>query len=159
MIGDGMGLGQISASVYATKKKQPFELFQNIGLQKTHAYDNLITDSAAAATAMASGEKTYRNAIGVTKDTIPCITILEEAEVKGLATGLVVSSSIVHATPAGFFGHQKLRSFSEYLAIDLVNSGADFLVGGGKQYFVKRATDDRNLLEELEEKGLSLIHI
>jgi alkaline phosphatase len=153
MIGDGMGLGQISASVYDTKQKQPFELFQHIGLQKTYAYNDLITDSAAAATAMACGEKTYRNAIGITKDTIPCTSILEEAEAKGLATGLVATSSIVHATPASFYGHQKLRNFYEYLAIDLIDAGIDFLVGGGKQYFIRRATDDRNLLTELENKG------
>ncbi|MFT4974075.1 MAG: alkaline phosphatase, partial [Saprospiraceae bacterium] len=156
MIGDGMGLGQISASVYNTKKKQPFEIFQHIGFQKTYAFNDLITDSAAAATAMACGKKTYRNAIGLTKDTIPCTSILEEAEARGLATGLVVTSSIVHATPASFYGHQKLRNFYEYLAIDLVNAGIDFLVGGGKQYFIKRASDDRNLLTEFEEKGYQI---
>lgn len=153
MIGDGMGLGQISASIYNSKNKQPFELFQHIGFQKTYAYNDLITDSAAAATAMACGEKTYRNAIGLTKDTIPCTSILEEAEQKGLATGLVVTSSIVHATPASFYGHQKLRNFYEYIASDLVKAGVDFLIGGGKQYFIRRASDDRNLLVEMEQKG------
>ena len=156
MIGDGMGLGQISASIYNTKKKQPFEYFSFIGFQKTHASNDLITDSAAAATAIACGEKTYRNAIGLTQDTIPCQTIFEEAEQKGLATGLVVTSAITHATPASFYAHQRLRSFSEYIAIDLVNSGIDFAVGGGKQYFVNRASDNRNLLEELKQKGYQL---
>lgn len=158
MIGDGMGLTQITASIYNTHKKQPFEQFQTIGFQKTYAFNDLITDSAAAATAMACGEKTYRNAIGLTKDTIPCTSILEEAEQKGLATGLVVTSSIVHATPAGFYGHQKLRNFYEYLAIDLVNANIDFLVGGGKQYFVRRASDDRNLLAELEQKNYDVFN-
>lgn len=158
MIGDGMGLGQISASIYDTKNKQPFEFFQHIGFQKTNADSDLITDSAAAATAMACGQKTYRNAVGMTKDTIPCQSIIEEAELKGLATGIVVTSSVVHATPASFFGHQRLRNFYEFLAIDLINTGIDFIMGGGKQYFVRRASDDRNLLTELEEKGYNMFN-
>jgi len=158
MIGDGMGLGQISASIFNSNKKQPYELFSVIGFQKTSAYNTLITDSAAAATAMACGEKTYRNAIGLTKDTIRCQSILEEAELKGLATGLVVTSSITHATPASFYAHQKLRNFTENIAAEFVDSGVDFAVGGGKQYFVNRYSDERNLLKELGQKGYNLFN-
>ena len=97
MIGDGMGLGQITAGMYANGNSLNLEKFPVVGLQKTYAYDNLITDSAASATAIACGVKTYNAAIGVNKDTVPVQSILEEASLKGLKTGLVATSTIVHA--------------------------------------------------------------
>ncbi|MEK7256542.1 MAG: alkaline phosphatase, partial [Bacteroidota bacterium] len=95
LIGDGMGLSQISAAVLNQGKPTSFEMFPIIGFQKTYSSDNLVTDSAASATAMACGKKTYNLAVGVDVDTIPCTSILEEAEGKGLATGIIVTCSIV----------------------------------------------------------------
>ena len=155
LIGDGMGLTQISAAIY-DEKKIALERFPVIGFQKTYSADHLITDSAAAATAMACGKKTYNNAIGMDESGQSCQTILEEAEDRGLATGLVVTSSIVHATPASFIAHQKSRNFYENIAADFLNSKIDLFIGGGKQFFDRRDNDDRNLRAELEAQGVAV---
>ena len=152
LIGDGMGLPQISAAMYANNNKLALEKFPVVGFHKSHAHDKLITDSAAGATAFACGVKTYYNAIGVDKDTIPCKTLIEEAEERALATGIVVTSTLVHATPASFYAHQYIRTRYEEIAVDLVNSDIDFMVGGGKRYFDRRDSDDRNLYAELVKK-------
>jgi len=153
MIGDGMGLGQITAGMYSNGNRLELERFPVIGLHKSHASNSLVTDSAAGATAFASGVKTYNGAIGVTPDTLPCVTILEMAEDKGLATGLVASSSIVHATPASFIAHQKQRKMYEEIAADFVKTDVDFFIGGGKKHFDRRSIDERNIYKELQEKG------
>ena len=153
MIGDGMGISQITAGMYKNGNKLNLEKFKTLGLHKSHAYNDLITDSAAAATAFACGVKTYNGAIGVDIDTLPVKSILEEADDKGLATGMVATSTIVHATPASFVSHQRLRSMYENIAADFLNVELDYFVGGGKKYFDRRESDDRNLIEELKDKG------
>ena len=153
MIGDGMGISQISAGMYASGKKLSLERFPVIGLHKCYATNDLITDSAAGATAFACGVKTYNGAIGVGPDTSRLSSILEEAESRGLATGLVATSTIVHATPASFIAHQSSRKLYEEIASDFLETEIDFFVGGGKKYFDRRSKDDRNLYQELEAKG------
>jgi len=152
MIGDGMGLTQITAGMYINGNKLNLEKFQIIGLHKSYSSSDLVTDSAAGATAFASGVKTYNGAIGVNPDTVAVQTILEQAEENGLATGLVATSTIVHATPAAFIAHQKLRSMYEEIADDFLKTDIDFFVGGGLKYFTQRK-DGRNLVNELEAKG------
>lgn len=152
MIGDGMGLAQITAAMYKNDDIN-LEQFPVTGLQKTHSGDNLITDSAAAATAIACGVKTYNNGVGVDMDTLPVPSILEMAEERGLATGMVVTSSIVHGTPAPFISHQSSRVLLENIAADFMNTEIDFFVGGGKKFFDRRESDDRNLYKELQKKN------
>ncbi len=152
MIGDGMGLTQISAGLYANHGVSNLEKFKTVGLHKAYATDDLITDSAAGATAFACGIKTYNGAIAVTPDTSSVITILEEAEAKGLPTGMVVTSTIVHATPASFIAHVKSRGMYEEIAAFFLNTEIDFFVGGGKKFFDNRK-DGRNIIQELENKG------
>ncbi len=156
MIGDGMGLGQITAGMYANGNYLNLEGFPVIGLQKTHAYNNLITDSAASATAMACGVKTYNAAIGVDKDTLPVKNILEEAEEQGLKTGLVATSTIVHATPASFISHQPMRSMYEYIADDFLKSGIDLFIGGGLKYFNSQRKKGNSILPQLQQKGFTI---
>ncbi len=153
LIGDGMGLSQISAAMYNTKRPMVFEEFPVIGFHKSHAADNLVTDSAAGATAFSCGVKTYVGAIGVNVDTVAQKTILEEAEERGLATGLIATSTIVHATPAAFIAHQDSREKYEDIAGDFLKVDIDLFIGGGKKYFMNREFDDRNLCEELEARN------
>ncbi|MDV7401352.1 alkaline phosphatase, partial [Arthrospira platensis SPKY1] len=105
------------------------EEFPVTGLQKPYSADNLITDSAAGATAMACGVKTYNGAIGVNEDSLPEQSLIEEAEAKGLATGVITTSTIVHATPAAFLAHQPNRKMFYEIALDICQSGADLLIG------------------------------
>lgn len=156
MIGDGMGITQITSGLYMNNNKLELERIKHIGLHKSYASDNLVTDSAAGATAFACGVKTYNGAIAVDPDTIPVPTILEEAEKKGLKTGLVATSSIVHATPASFFSHNKYRKNYEEIAVNLIDSGVDFFVGGGQKFFEQRETDDRNIADEMRAKGYTM---
>lgn len=148
LIGDGMGLTQISAGMYSQGNITALEKFKVVGLHKPHASNKLVTDSAAAATSFACGVKTYNGAIGVDADTISQVTLLEIAEQKNLSTGLVASSTIVHATPASFFAHNEYRKNYDAIAADIVDSGVDFFVGGGKNFFTNRE-DKRDLYTEL----------
>ncbi len=153
LIGDGMGLGQISAGMYSQQNHTALERCKVVGIHKPHASNKLVTDSAAAATSFACGVKTYNGAIGVTKDTLDVESIMSLAQKSGKKTGLVASSTIVHATPAAFYAHNKSRKNYEEIAADLVNSNVDFFVGGGKQFFSNRNSDGRDLYAELRAKG------
>lgn len=155
LIGDGMGLSQVSASLYFGEKESNFELFSVIGLSKTSSSSDLITDSAAAATAIASGIKTYNGAIGVTSDSLPIGTIVEQISPSGINTGLISTSSITHATPASFYAHVTSRGMQEDIAAQLVTSEIDFFAGGGINFFNDRE-DEQNLMLQLKDKGFEV---
>lgn len=156
MIGDGMGLTQVTAGLYSNGIHLNLENFPVTGLIKTHSARNVVTDSGAGATAFSCGCKTYNGAIGVYKDKTPCLTILEQAEQKGLATGLVATSSITHATPASFIAHVPDRSDMEAIATYFLQTDIDLLIGGGLRYFNQRRTDQRDLRSELRAKGFNI---
>ncbi len=153
MIGDGMGLTQITAAMYASKRPLNLERFPVIGFHKTHSSSDLKTDSAAGATAFACGIKTFNGAIGVDNDTLPCKTILEEAKEQGLAVGLVATASITHATPAAFIAHQTMRVMYESIANDFMGTDIDLIIGGGQRYFDYRETDGQDLLAIMQKNG------
>ena len=88
LIGDGMGLTQVSAGLYSNNNHLNLEQCTATGLIKTYSASHLVTDSGAGATAFACGCKTYNTAIGVDKNKKPCRTLLEQAEAKDMATGL-----------------------------------------------------------------------
>lgn len=150
MIGDGMGLTQVSTSFYYKDDPSNFERFKSIGISKTSCTSHKVTDSAAGATAFSTGEKTYKRAIGVSKDTVSLPTILEQLETEGYKTGLVSLTSITHATPASFYAHVKDRDMHEEIAAYLPESGVDFFAGGGLKFFNKRA-DGKDLYSVLQE--------
>jgi alkaline phosphatase len=152
MIGDGMGLSQITAGLYSNDNFLYLENFPIAGLHKCYSRSSLVTDSAAGATAFACGIKTYNGAIGVDTDTIPVPSILEAAIEKGMATGLVATSSIIHATPAAFYAHTSHRRNFEPIAEALTNANVDLIIGGGTKWFTQRE-DGRNLYDELVQKG------
>jgi len=152
-----MGITQISAGLYSNSNNLNLQRFSDIGLHKTYSSSALITDSAAGATAFACGKKTYNGAIGVDPDTNAIETILEEAEMKGLKSGLVVTSTIDHATPAAFIAHNKSRSNYEEIALDFLKTDAEIFIGGGQKSFERRKMDDRNLSNELRDKGYKVV--
>jgi alkaline phosphatase len=152
LIGDGMGVSQVFAGLTANRGHLFLENCKYIGFSKTQSADDYITDSAAGGTALSCGVKTYNGAIGVDVDGKPIKTILEEASEKGLATGLVSTSAITHATPASFIAHQAKRSSYEDIAADFLNTDIDVFIGGGLEHFTKRK-DGRDLTDELKRKG------
>lgn len=153
LIGDGMALPQITASYYNNGKSSVFERFPIIGIQHNYSADSLTTDSAAAATAFACGVKTNNRVIGMDPAMKEAESILSESERRNKKTGIVVCSSIVHATPAAFFAHSPSRYNYEEMAEDFVKSGVDYFVGGGKKFFDRRTKDDRELSKELRAAG------
>lgn len=157
LIGDGMGLSQITAGLYSNNNKLNFERMSVVGLHKSYSGNDLITDSAAGATAFSCGCKSYNGAIGVKMDSTPCKTILESLQAMGMTTGLLVTCTITHATPACYYAHQPSRSLDENIAKDLVSSGVDLFIGGGKNFFDKRKTDQRNLVNELKAKNYNIV--
>jgi len=152
MIGDGMGVSEVFAGLTANHGKLFLDNFKYIGFSKTQSADDYITDSAAGGTAISCGVKTFNGAIGVNTDTLAVKSILEDAEAKGLATGLVSTSAITHATPASFIAHQPNRGMYEAIAADFLKTDIDVFIGGGVAHFTQRE-DKRNLLKELQAKG------
>ena len=156
LIGDGMGLTQISAAMSMYKGQNAFMRFPVIGLSKTSSAKQYITDSGAGATAFSIGKKTYNNAIGVDADTVPQSTLFELAKRKKMSTGVVVTSSIQHATPASFYAHVKHRNMYDSISTFLLNGSCDIAVGGGSAFIYNRS-DKRDLAAELSYKGFTLI--
>lgn len=155
MIGDGMGLTQITAGLYQNGNKLRLEEFKTIGIHKPYSADDLITDSAAGATAFSTGHKTYNSAVGVDRDTAFLKTILEEAIQKEMATGLVVTSTVVHATPASFVAHVANRYQYDDIAKFFLLNNVDYFVGGGKRYFSDRE-DGLDMIPLLKKKGYEI---
>jgi alkaline phosphatase len=151
-IGDGMGVSQVYAALTANRGELFIKNLKYIGFSKTYSASKYITDSAAGGTALSSGVKTFNGAIGIDPDKNPVKTILEEAEEKGLATGLVSTSAITHATPASFIAHQPSRNMYEEIAADFLKTDIDVFIGGGYKHFTERK-DGRNLVNELTRKG------
>ncbi|WP_350292022.1 alkaline phosphatase [uncultured Croceitalea sp.] len=155
LIGDGTGLSQISSAFYFKKTNPHYARFKHIGLIKTSSSKQAITDSAAGATAFASGVKTYNGAVGIADDSTEVKTLVEIASLHNIKTGVIATSSIQHATPASFYAHVINRGLYEDISADMVVSDIDFLAGGGKSFFNKRK-DGKNLLVELETKGFAI---
>lgn len=153
LVGDGMGVTQVSSSFYFGATKDPnFVRFPITGFSRTSSASHLITDSAAGAVAFASGVKTYNGAIGKGFDFEDVETIIERVKDQNIYTGLIATSSITHATPATFYAHVNNRGMKESIAEYLVPSSVDFFAGGGLKFFNKRK-DKRNLVGELENNG------
>jgi len=148
MIGDGMGISQISSSMYSSNNYTPLERSEFVGLIKTHSLDDLVTDSAASGTALSSGVKTYNGVLGLDQNYNPVKTILEICRDEGYMTAIIVTSTIVHATPAAYYSKSKSRYEYQKIADELLKSNVNFFVGGGEKYFNNR-DDKRNLMEEM----------
>ncbi|MFA5819398.1 MAG: alkaline phosphatase [Bacteroidales bacterium] len=152
MIGDGMGIPAVYAAMTVSDKPLNIERCPVTGLQKTFSSNNYITDSGAAGTALATGTKTKNGAIGMDSLGNRLKSILEITEEHGLATGLVSTSSITHATPASFIAHQSSRGSYEDIAMDFLKTDIEVFIGGGYDHFAKRK-DKLNLIDSLKFRG------
>ena len=157
MIGDGMGIAHITATDF---EKGPMQLrrFKKLGLQFTSSADNFVTDSAAAGTVLATGERTKNGYVGVDANKRPLKNVFEFAKESGKAVGFVVTSTVNHATPAAFSAHNESRNNYNEIAEEQARAGIDVMIGGGLCNFVpkfmpgSRRDDDYNLLFELRRK-------
>ncbi len=155
MIGDGMGPAYTTAYRYFKDNPETEEIEQTVfdrllvGMASTYpaSVSGYVTDSAASATALATGFKTYNGAISVDVEKRPLKSIMEMAKERGLSTGLAVTSQVNHATPAAFFAHNEHRRNYVEIAEAYLDSDADVILGGGQKYF------SDSLLKQFTNKG------
>jgi len=183
-IADGNGVGSNTAIRIADGQRQgkageqnvlAYESFPHLALSKTYNIDAQIPDSAGTATAMLSGVKTRKGVVGVGPQAVrgdcasalanPVVSLGELAEAHGLATGIVTTARLTHATPAAFYAHSADRDWEDDALLppglpaglpaglppdtpckDIARQLAGFpfevAMGGGRQHFLSKGTID-----------------
>jgi alkaline phosphatase len=168
IVGDGMGPAYTAAYRYyhdnpATEIIEDTVFDRHlVGMSSTYpaSVSGYVTDSAAGATALSSGVKSYNGAIGIDVNKKPVQTVLEWAKSQGKKTGVVVTSQINHATPAGYLAHNDSRKHYNAIADSYVDEKIngqfkmDVILGGGWKYFLR---DDRNLVNEFKQAGFQYL--
>ena len=165
-IGDGMGVNQVNgAEMYLAEQEgrigvKPllFTTFPAGTMATTFSATNSVTDSSAAGTALATGEKTYNGAVSMDDDKNVLSTVAERAKKAVRKVVIATSVSVDHATPAAFYAHQPNRSRYYEIALDLPKAGFDFYAGSG---FLKPTTtadkkEAPNVFPIIEEAGYTI---
>ena len=156
MIGDGMGLEQVSCAWVVNHGKLNLDRFPYIGISRTYATNHLITDSGAGGTALATGTKTAYCHVGTAADSTDLSSILVKAQALGKKTGVVVTCHFADATPCDYCCHNASRYESDDLIADYADSGVDYLVGGGLDWFTVNRKDGRDITREMADKGYTV---
>lgn len=136
MIGDGMGENHIRAGEIYKGEKLNIQEIENKTYVTTSSKSE-ITDSAAAATALASGHKTNNGVVGKDENGNDLENLTEYFNSKGLKTGIIATQILNHATPAGFSAHNVSRFNYEEIAQSQIKSCVNIMLGGGREYFSK----------------------
>ena len=155
MIGDGMGLEQVSCAWVLNHGKLNLDNFSSIGLSRTYCTNELITDSGAGGTALAIGQKTAYSCVGVAADSTEVPSILVKAQELGKKTGVAVTCHFADATPCDFCCHNEFRYNQDDLIADYAECGVDYLSGGGLDMFTQRK-DGRDISKEMAAKGYTV---
>ena len=156
LIGDGMGLEQVSCAWVLNHGKLNLDNMSHIGLSRTYATDELITDSGAGGTALAAGVKTAYSHVGTAADTTDLYSILVDAAKLGKKTGTVVTCHFADATPCDFCCHNEYRYNQDDLIADYVTCGVDYLAGGGLDWFTVKRKDGRDITKEMAAAGYTV---
>jgi alkaline phosphatase len=144
MVADGMSIGTLTlADMYIrSRHHRPshwVQLWSRQGVRRaqcaTFAADSLVTDSAAAATAYSIGERVNNGAICITPDGREPSPIIVRAKQRGLATGLVTTTRLTHATPAAFIANVRSRNEERQIALQILDRRLDVAMGGGSVHF------------------------
>ncbi|RAK00697.1 alkaline phosphatase [Aliidiomarina maris] len=166
VIGDGMGSPYLHAYRYFKDSRGMTDradiehtIFDRylVGSASTYpADDTLVTDSAASATTLASGIKTYNGAIGLDPNREPVKSMMEYANERGMLTAALATVQVTHATPAAFFTQAESRRMENQIADQFATRNEDgewkfdLLVGGGRDFFVRPADGDEPAVDHLE---------
>ena len=161
LIGDGLGFAGIEAARllghgvggYLTLDRLPVA-----GWSSTRSVDNLRTDSAAGATALATGFKTQNGRIGVDAEGRSLRNLVEAARAAGKAVGLVTASYLWDATPAGFAVHNPSRRNTLEIALAMADQDIVFLAGCEAKKFAEDDADDGPVLSHFRERGYTIGH-
>jgi alkaline phosphatase len=162
MVSDGMSMGVPSIAepfsrMARGKGTRWFQLLQDpeavVGLFETRSLDSLVTDSSAASSAWGSGSMVFNGAVNVLPDGTKLTPIAQLMKRAGKRVGLVTTTTITHATPAGFAAVTPNRDDEQTIATQYLDV-VDVLMGGGRRFFdaVQRA-DKRDLIAEYQQKG------
>jgi alkaline phosphatase len=155
-IGDGMGLSQLYSTFTANRSALNIFGIKNIGFSVTNAADTYITDSAAGATAMASGQKTNNRAIGVDPQGRSLKSLAEYFAEAGKKTAVIALCDITDATPAAFYAHNPERSNMTAIANDLYASPIDIFLGAGYSHFTQ-LINGQTALAKMQQRGYTLV--
>lgn len=158
LIGDGMGYAHLTTARLAQEKNLNMDMIKSTGTVTTRSANYVVTDSAAAGTAIATGNKTNNGLISITPDGKRLKTVLEGARDKGKRTGLVTTTNITHATPAAFAAHVPNRDDELTIAGQMLQARIDVMLGGGRSNFLPvktggKRTDNRDLTVEAKTYG------
>ena len=157
-IGDGMATPQRMIGEEFSRRIGRGRLAINTlpyhGTTRTASANALITDSAAAATAIACGEKTNNGMIGMNPKREKLVSVAEFAHARSKKVGIITSVTLNHATPSGFYGHRKSRGEYFNLGCDLVNSNFEFFGGGG---IAKYAQGGQDVYVMAEKNGYKVV--
>ncbi len=165
-IGDGMGVNQIAlarSKAVGANKRLWMEILPTTGTVRTLSANKAITDSAAAGTAMACGIKTNNGVLGIDPNGKAYHSILELAAQQGWRTGLVVTCTVSHATPAAFASHVGSRGSEADIAAQMREAKVDVLFGGGRKFWLPKGakgsdrSDTQDLLELARRDGYQVI--
>ena len=156
MIGDGMGLEQVSCAWVLNHGKLNLDRFPAIGLSRTWCTNELITDSGAGGTALAAGVKTGYSHVGTAADSTDLASVLVKAKELGKKTGVAVTCHFADATPCDFCCHNEYRYNQDDLIADYVNCGVDYLSGGGLDWFTTKRKDNRDITREMAAAGYTV---
>ncbi len=151
-IGDGMGVAHVTAAQIVNNGVLNMTSFPVAGMYTTHCADRAVTESAASATAMVSGRKTNYKMLGVNRSGEAIKNIFEYFHERDYATGIITTSYIQDATPAAFYAHAQSREEKADIALQMMDSGVDVLIGGGS-YWMNEREDGRDLIAEMQAEG------
>lgn len=165
-IGDGMGMGQVSLTEsYLSYKagklggeQLSFTKFPYLALCNTYSANRNITCSAAGGTAIACGEKTNNEYIGVDPDGKPLESIAYVLHNQGYNVGIMTTVPVNHATPAAFYGHNSSRYGYYEISQEIVSSGFEFLGGSGFYNYKGRNNDKPAVDIYIEENGYDVCY-
>lgn len=159
IIGDGMGTAQVYASVVAQKGNSNFLRFPFSGFSRTYSHNKYTTDSGAGGTAIVSGHKTDNKHIGVLADGTPVESFLTTCHNLGMASGFVVTSSVLDATPASTYAHAPYRKMFDTISLHMSQCGFDVMIGGGLSNFrPENRKDGLNPLDTLIKQGYDITY-
>ena len=163
-IGDGLSATQRRAPEEVLGKKLVMNTLPAVGLYTTYCLDAIITDSAAAGTALATGHKTNSAVISVDPTgNVAYETLAEAAKRLGKSVGLVTTTRITHATPATFGAHIIHRDMENDIAEQYLAQGFEVYMGGGLRNFIPKSKkgskrkDERDLTAEFADAGYSMV--
>ena len=133
IVGDGMGVAQVYASVVAERgDNSAFLRFPFSGFSRTYSRNHYRTDSSAGGTALTTGQKVENYHVNWAPDSTRHRTIFDDAVAAGMKTGFVVTSSVLDATPASTYGHVPYRKMFDTLSLQMAQWEDNVLIGGGR---------------------------